>query len=205
MKKRVLLTGATGKMGFASLMELIKYKNEIDIILFVRKIKQNIEKIKNIQKKYDVEVMWGDLKNYSDVKRAVAEKDIVIHMGALVSPMADRYPKLAWEVNYVGTKNIVDAIKELNLEKSLELIYIGTIAETGNRQVPFHWGRIGDPVIPSIGDYYALSKISAERYVIESNIDKWVSLRQTGIIHENIWNVGNILMDNNFYNQLNGK
>ena len=29
-------------------------------------------------------------------------------------------------------------------------------------------------------DYYAVSKIAAERYVIESGLKYWVSLRQTG-------------------------
>ena len=55
--------------------------------------------------------------------------------------------------------------------------------KTGNRPPPFHWGRVGDPIIPCPYDYYALSKIAAERYVIESGLKYWVSLRQTGILH----------------------
>ena len=47
---------------------------------------------------------------------------------------------------------------------------------------PIHWGRVGDPIKPSMFDYYAVSKIAAERYVIESGLKYWVSLRQTGII-----------------------
>lgn len=47
---------------------------------------------------------------------------------------------------------------------------------------PIHWGRVGDPIKPSMFDYYAVSKVAAERYVIESGLGRWVSLRQTGII-----------------------
>ena len=47
---------------------------------------------------------------------------------------------------------------------------------------PIHWGRVGDPIKPSLFDYYAVSKIAAERLVIESGLKYWVSLRQTGII-----------------------
>jgi len=47
---------------------------------------------------------------------------------------------------------------------------------------PIHWGRVGDPIKPSIFDYYAVSKIASERLVIESRLEYWVSLRQTGIM-----------------------
>ena len=42
---------------------------------------------------------------------------------------------------------------------------------------PIHWGRVGDPIKPSMFDYYAVSKVAAERYVIESGLKYWVSLR----------------------------
>lgn len=65
----------------------------------------------------------------------------------------------------------------------MKLIYIGSVAETGDRLPPIHWGRVGDPIKPSIYDNYAVTKIAAERRVIESGLKYWVSLRQTGILH----------------------
>jgi hypothetical protein len=47
-------------------------------------------------------------------------------------------------------------------------------------------GRVGDPIKPSIFDPYALSKIAAERIVIESGLRHWVSLRQTFIALPNL-------------------
>ena len=37
-------------------------------------------------------------------------------------------------------------------------------------------------MIASVGDYYALSKIEAERILAESGLKRWVSLGQTGIL-----------------------
>ena len=51
---------------------------------------------------------------------------------------------------------------------------------TGGRIEPVHWGRVGDPINPSIFDYYALSKVYSELAVYESGLKHWVSIRQTG-------------------------
>lgn len=186
MKKNVLFTGATGKMGYASVMEVLSKNIEVDLTLLVRPSSKNEKKMRILKNYTNVNIIWGDLCKYDDVKKAVIDVDMIIHMGALVSPVADEFPDLAWKINYEGSKNIINVIKELKKENSIELVFIGTVAETGNRPRPYHWGRVGDPLIPSVDDYYALSKIAAERLVIESGIKKWVSLRQTGIIHENI-------------------
>ncbi len=41
---------------------------------------------------------------------------------------------------------------------------------------------MGDPLKPSIFDYYAVTKIAGERAVMESSIRHWVSLRMTFIM-----------------------
>ena len=86
------------------------------------------------------------------------------------------------EVNFGGTRNLIEAVKKLGQNDTTRFVYIGTVAETGDRMPPIHWGRVGDPIKPSMFDYYAVSKIAAERYVIESGLKYWASLRQTGIM-----------------------
>lgn len=185
-KKTILLTGPTGNMGLEGLRHLYKARDEYNIVLFVRQ-NSNDEKILGPYKnKKGISIVWGDLTKYEDVKKAVKNVDIVLHVGALVSPLADHHPRLAWETNFGGTKNIVDAILARTDSETVKLVYIGTVAQIGNRVPPYHWGRIGDPLTPSVFDYYALSKIAAERYVIESGLKNWVSLRQTGILHRRL-------------------
>jgi len=184
VKKRVLLTGATGTMGLAGLQALLGQSDLYEIHVFSMDSKEDRRILKPFEK--EIEIHWGDLRCYEDVRNAVRNMDMVLHVGALVSPKADRYPDLAWDINYGGTKNIVDAIVECGNKETCRLLYVGTVAQTGNRKPPVHWGRVGDPLIPSVYDYYALSKIAAERYVIESALKYWVSVRQTGILHKEL-------------------
>ena len=189
MRKRILLTGASGNMGMEGLKQFCALGDLYHIVVFALPTENDRKILRTYEKNDCVSIVWGDLCKYDDVKRAVETVDVVLHVGALVSPMADHNPELAWKVNFGGTKNIVDAILEREDSDEVKLMYTGTVAETGNRVPPYHWGRIGDPLVPSAYDYYALSKIAAERYVIESGLKKWVSLRQTGILHENILNI----------------
>lgn len=189
MGKKILLTGASGNMGLEGLKQLCAQGEQNPITLLALPTKSDKKILGPFEKQSNISIVWGDLTKFEDVKAAVADVDVVLHVGALVSPMADSQPELAWKVNFEGTKNIVDAILERKDKNSVKLLYIGTIAETGNRVPPYHWGRIGDPLVPSAYDYYALSKIAAERYVIESGLIHWVSLRQTGILHDNILEV----------------
>lgn len=183
-KQRVLLTGATGSMGEETLAALIKDIDIQDVVVFAL----DSERDRSIIAKYNeylgsgLEVIWGDLTSYYDCRRAVRNVDIVLHLAALVSPLADRHPQLAMEVNLGSTYNLLHAIKEERKENDIKFLYIGTVAETGDRLPPIHWGRIGDPIKPSIYDYYAVSKVAAERAVIESGLKYWVSFRQTGIV-----------------------
>ena len=182
-KKRVFISGITGVMGQSALKRLIMHDKDLEIVSIVRESEKNREILKQYQGK--IEIVWGDLRDYFGVKEALSDVDMIIHCAALVSPAADYYPALAKEINVGSVDNILRAIEELNL-KDVQLVYIGTVAETGSRLFPKHWGRIGDPIKASLFDYYAVSKIEAERKIIESKLKYWVSLRQTGILHKGL-------------------
>ena len=181
-KQRVFLSGATGAMGFPTMKALLEDKNEIELVVLARPSEVNKKKLKPFSGIEGVTIVWGDLTDYNDVKSCVNNADIVLHLGGLVSPKADYNHELTMKTNCGAAKNIVRAVKELNQIEKTRLVYIGTVAETGDRMPPIHWGRIGDPIKPAVFDYYAVSKTAAERHIVESGIPKWVSLRQTGII-----------------------
>ena len=117
-----------------------------------------------------IRVVYGDLTNYDDVLNCVNGADIVLHVGGMVSPAADYHPKATLKVNVTAAQNIVKAIKAQPAPDKVKLVYIGTVAETGDRNPPIHWGRAGDPIKISIYDFYALSKTIAEREIIESGL-----------------------------------
>jgi nucleoside-diphosphate-sugar epimerase len=181
-KQRVFLTGATGGMGMVGLQELLKDGAYQDVVILVRDSEQNRKKLERFAGNPNLIIHWGDLTNYQDVYACVKEADLILHVAAFVSPAADYHPQQAMKINYGSMRNLIGAIQEQGRTDSVKLAAIGTIAETGDRMPPIHWGRVGDPIKPSMFDYYAVSKVAAERLLIESGLKYWVSLRQTGIM-----------------------
>ena len=184
--KRVFITGASGTMGFASFKEIYENRNDFDFNLLLL----NNERERKMFSKYSsdprINIVWGDLCNYEDVKKCVEGCNFVLHIGGLVSPTADYLPIKTMKVNISAAENIVRAVKEQPNADDIKVVYIGTVAETGDRNAPIHWGRCGDPIKISIYDHYAASKAKAERIFAESGLKHWVSLRQTGIIYPGI-------------------
>ena len=202
MKPTVLMTGASGTMGFESLKKMVNHLDSYDLLLLVRNSEKNHKLLSPYLGTPGLRVIWGDLSDKDTVKLAVSTADLVLHIAAFVSPKADYYPKKAMEVNYGGTKHLIDAIKEQGRADKVKFVYIGTVAETGDRMPPIHWGLVGDPIKPSMFDYYAVSKVAAERYVIESGLKYWVSLRQTGIIGPAMSAIRDPIMFHNCFNNV---
>ncbi len=141
-----------------------------------------------------LEVIEGDLTDPACVARCVQGVDVILHVGAVVSPLADDQPALAHRVNVGGAKNIVDAVLALPDPSKVSVVMVGSVAQTGGRNPPRHWGRVGDPLCASEFDEYAQSKIIAERTLLESGLPRWAWLRQTGILHKDLLTVQDPIM-----------
>ena len=185
-KKTVFLTGASGNMGHHSFMEFIKHKDQYNIVILIRDSEKNRKMFAEYLNDPSVRIVWGDLKNYEDVEKCVAGSDYVLHVGGMVSPSADYYPTKTIQTNTTAARNIVEAVKAQPNPDAIKVVYIGTVAETGDRNAPIHWARTGDPIKISIYDHYAISKVLAEEIFAESGLKYWVSLRQSGILYADI-------------------
>lgn len=185
-KKVVFLTGASGTMGYAGFKELYAQKDRLgitQIVILNRGSEKNREKFKDYANDSYVKLVWGDLTNYDDVLKCVQGSDYVLHVGGMVSPAADYLPKRTQKTNIGAANNIINAVKAQPNADDIKVVYIGTVAETGDRNPPIHWGRTGDPIKISVYDHYAISKTKAEAIVAESGLKHWVSLRQSGILY----------------------
>ncbi len=184
-KEVVLLTGASGSMGFEAFKLLWEKRNRYEIVLLLRPSGKNKKKFRKYENLSSVEgglkIVWGDVLNKEDVVYACKGIDWCLHPMALISPEADRRPEMAEKVNARGTRYLVEAIEAEGPDR-IKMIYIGTVAEYGDRLPPVHMGRTGDPVLPSKYDHYALSKIIGEQTVMQSKIRYRVSMRQTFIM-----------------------
>ena len=199
--KTILVTGGTGNMGKVTVDRLVDLPNtKVRVLALPRE--ERLPVIRRWRKQGRVELVWGDLTDFKSVCRAVAGVDVVLHLGGLVSPLADELPPdLVAKVNVGGTRNVVEAIKQRPDADDVRLVYIGTVAETGSRNPPVHWGRIGDPIKVGYYGQYAVTKTEGEAVVAESGLRYWVSLRQSGMAHFDLWRTSGPIV---FHNPVNG-
>ena len=199
-KPKVALFGASGTMGHQAFKELWRRRERYDIVVLLRASQKNRALFRQYEQQAGIpaienegavqgnglKIIWGDATNYTDVEEAVRGADWVLDAMAYISPQADYHPEMAKAVNTDAIRHIVRAIEsQPGGAERIRLIYTGTVAETGDRLPPIHWGRVGDPLKPSIFDYYAVTKVAGERAVLESNIRHWASLRMTFIMPTN--------------------
>lgn len=117
---KVLITGVTGLIG----SQLAKYfieNTDFEVYGFKRwrSDEQNIHSIKN-----QLKVMEGDITDYSSVIKAVKEikPDLIYHLAAQSYPKESmEAPYLTFDVNINGTTNLLEAIKELNLNPKVHI------------------------------------------------------------------------------------
>ena len=179
----VLLTGASGSMGHEAFLELRRRGDDYATRVLLRPSKVNRKMFAPYAEESWLEIVWGDLTDSADVDRAVEGVDFVLHPAAMISPAADRNPSAAHAINVGGTRNLVDSIlRQPDGAERIRLVGVGSVAQYGDRLPPVEMIRVGDPMVPSVHDYYSLTKCAAERLIVESGIRHWASLRQTFIV-----------------------
>lgn len=177
MRKRlnILLTGATGGVGLGVLKEL-RARKAYNVTVFEIKSPQTKQALRPYRKIFNI--VYGDIRNKKDVEKVSINQDVVIHLAALIPPLADEKPKLAYQINVEGTQNLIDAL-EKNSPNSF-FLYSSSISVYGDR-IKHPYIKVTDPLIPSKGDEYGLTKISAEKIIQESKL-KWSIFRLAAIM-----------------------
>lgn len=187
MKKEILLTGASGRLGGAVAEALLKTGN-FGLRLLLRDKPLNRALAARLIALYGdkVEILYGDVISAGNCEDAIEDVNYVMHFAGVIPPKACHNPDACERTNYFGTKNLVDAIVKSGRSDIVRFVEIGSVTEYGNRNYLHPWARVGDPLIPSYYDCYAITKIRAERYVVESGLRYWTALRVAGVLHDNI-------------------
>ena len=183
---KIALTGTTGNMGTETLFSLMT----LDFVEKVKILVLNTAKDKAIAKKFKkiyrnrLDVQIGDLAVYEDCEKLIEDCDYILNLAAVIPPKSDKYPNCAKACNVDGVTNLITALEKK--ENQPKFIHISTVAVYGNRNHKHPWGRVGDPLLPSVYDCYASFKVEGERRVLESKIKTWAVLRQTAMLHKNM-------------------
>jgi nucleoside-diphosphate-sugar epimerase len=175
-KAKVLLTGASGTVGYEILKQLHHQKDRYEITVFdvnTSRVRKKITKFAN-----DINIIYGDISKNDDIAKACHDKDYVIHIAAVIPPLADDMPELAHSVNTIGTENLVRNIEKYSPKAFF--VYSSSISVYGDRLKDPHI-YINDPILPSLGDEYAKTKIAAEEIITTSKLE-WSIFRLTAIM-----------------------
>jgi nucleoside-diphosphate-sugar epimerase len=173
---RILLTGASGAVGMEVLKQLCELPEDVELTVFDIKSAAAANFYKKLNRDFDL--IWGDISRKEDISKACAGKDVVIHLAAVIPPLADMDPALAEKINVTGTRNLVSCIEEQSPHAFL--VYSSSISVYGDR-VRDPWIKTGDRLIPSERDEYAKTKIEAEKIITGSKL-RWTIFRLTAIM-----------------------
>lgn len=172
---RVLITGGAGRLGINVCQAFLKDGFQVRVLDL--DTPRNRKSVRELGEK--AEVMWGDVTQPELVRRAIEEVDTVVHMAAILPPVAYEKPELAARVNVGGTRVIVDLIKEKG--GRIPLVYTSSVAVFGptpGATEPISPDRNG----PHPRGAYGETKLQAENLIREAGIDH-VILRLTATMY----------------------
>lgn len=148
----VLVTGGSGMLGRAIVDQLLQRGHEVRIL--------DLDVLVDV----DAETIVGNIVDFDTVLKACKGVDAVIHTASLVSQDLGQ-PQILYDVNVIGTENIIracqqEAIKKLVYTSSIDVVFDGTPISNGDETLPYPVQHL---------DYYGTTKMLAEKAVIEAN------------------------------------
>jgi len=111
--QRILITGAQGQIGSELTLHLRRRFGADDVL--ATDIRETPTGLLDGSGPYE----RVDVTDAVAVRDAIArhEADTVFHMAAILSATGERKPDVCWDVNMNGTKHVLDAARELELER----------------------------------------------------------------------------------------
>lgn len=153
--RKILVTGAAGFIGSHLCERLVK--NGYRVKAFIRYNSRNFAGwLEDSEYKKDIEIVAGDIRNYDSVKTALEGVSVVFHLASLIGiPYSYHSPGSYVDTNIRGTLNLLQAAKELSIEK---FIHTSTSEVYGTAQsIPIKETHPIKPQSP-----YAATKASAD-------------------------------------------
>jgi len=155
-EKRVLVTGAGGFIGSHLTERLAKSGAEVRALVHYNAL-NSWGWLEHSSVKNDIEVVSGDVCDRDSVREAMRDVETVFHLAALIAiPYSYHAPVSYINTNIIGTLNILQAGRELNVER---IVHTSTSEVYGTaRYVPINEAHPLQGQSP-----YSASKIGADK------------------------------------------
>ncbi|MCE7742633.1 MAG: NAD(P)-dependent oxidoreductase [Candidatus Heimdallarchaeota archaeon] len=188
---KVLVTGAFGNVGQNAVKVLLE--RGYSVRCFDLKNPKN-QRIKNrLLRHGKFEVVWGDIRDSNTIVKLVPDVEFIIHLAAIIPPLAYEIPKLAYDVNVKGSISLIKATAKMKTPP--KFVYASSIAVHGNRMEKNPPTKVNDPLKPLDYDNYAQHKIEVEKFLRKMEIP-WTILRFAAITpYELGWTIPDIMYD----------
>lgn len=152
--KNILITGGCGFIG-QNLIAQINRRNSYDRIVVL-----DNESLGSFNGNIpdNVTFLKGDVRSQDDLRQAMQDCSRVVHLAADTRVMDSiENPAYNFEVNVIGTFNLLTIARELSVEGVINASTGGAII--GEAEPPVHEGMVPRPMAP-----YGASKLAAEGY-----------------------------------------
>tara|TARA_R110002020_G_scaffold21893_15_gene74281 strand:- start:3027 stop:3968 length:942 start_codon:yes stop_codon:yes gene_type:complete len=107
MVKKILVTGGAGYIGTSLVPKLLDLGHEVTVF---DNLMVGGNQLLPFFKYDNFKFVRGDIRKIDELKEVVKDKDVIIHLAALVGfPVCRLNPQLAREINVDGTVNLIDS------------------------------------------------------------------------------------------------
>lgn len=175
------ITGLTGFLGTNLLLELEKSK-DIRIVTLVLPSEMDSDCLKHPF----VKTITGSILNKNDVMNFLSEKcdgdKIVIHAAGKISTFK-RNDKSTMQINYDGTKNIVDSMNQIGDFK--KLVYISSVDSMPLLPKDQEINEVGYYDINKVNGIYGKSKALSNNYILDNLKTESILLLPSAIMGPN--------------------
>jgi nucleoside-diphosphate-sugar epimerase len=173
--KKILVTGAGGTVGLQVIRFLLS-EGKYEITALELKNRHVYKRLKPLRKR--INIVYGDINDEKIVDALIKDHDVVIHLAGVLPPLANVRDDLCKEIDFNGTKTIVDSIKDYNPD--CYLLYASSTSVYGTQN---DYKNISVKTECEIDDYdyYSKYKLKCEKY-IKSNIKNFSILRLAYIL-----------------------
>ena len=167
---RIGVTGASGMVGINVCKEILSNGDELNIL-----IREDVSYLDGLS----CNKFYGNLSDIDTLEKFCDKCDVIIHSAAMISIGFDAYDQV-YEVNFVGTKNLLDASIKKKVKK---FIFISTVNAYDKKPLNQNFDEKRELVRK--GNAYDMTKALAQELVTSTEEIETVSINPTSVLGKN--------------------